>query len=232
MRLDKYIASTTDFSRSQVKKLVKSGDITVNDQIISDSALSVDIDSDLVKLYGNSIKPPKNRYFMLYKPEGYICSTQDSENPIVLDLLDEPKLEKLHIAGRLDKDTTGLVLITDDGQWNHRITSPKHDCFKRYRVNVEMPLTLDVVESFKNGIVLNNEKRPTLPAELIIQGNYQCEVLIQEGKYHQVKRMFAATGNRVKQLHRSQIGPLSLDPDLQPGDYRLLQPEEIEHFAK
>ena len=232
MRLDKYIASTTDFSRSQVKKRIKSGNITVNNQIIRDSAFSVNTDRDWVKLYGNSIRPPENRYFMLYKPEGYVCSTQDSENPIVFDLLDESKLETLHIVGRLDKDTTGLVLITDDGQWNHRITSPKYACFKRYHVNVEMPLVRDAVELFKNGIVLNNEKRPTLPAELIIQNDYQCEVLIQEGKYHQIKRMFAATGNRVKQLHRSQIGPLSLDPVLQVGDYRLLRPEEIEYFAK
>jgi 16S rRNA pseudouridine516 synthase len=231
MRLDKYVASTTEFSRSEVKRLIKSGHITINNICADDPGMHVSAPEDIVRVNDIAVAPPQSRYFMLHKPLGYVCSTQDSENPIVLDLLEERNKSQLQIAGRLDKETSGLILITDNGQWNHRVTSPNRNCYKHYQVKLARPLLPELVEKFKQGIMLNNEKRPTLPAKLVIESELHAELIIQEGKYHQVRRMFAAVGNHVTSLHRSRIGKIVLDPILQPGDYRLLTQEEVDHFA-
>lgn len=229
MRLDKFIAHSTQLSRTETKRCIKAGAVAINGQVAQAPTAKVGAE-DIVTLHQAVLAPPKPRYFMLHKPEGYICATQDSEHPIVLDLLSEPNLQGLHIVGRLDKDTTGLVLITDDGQWGHRISSPSHQHSKCYQVRVARPLQPEWVARFAEGIPLRNEKKPTQPATLKLIGEHQAELHIQEGKYHQVKRMFAAVGNHVTQLHRSQIGPLPLDPTLKPGQYRPLTPEEIHHF--
>jgi 16S rRNA pseudouridine516 synthase len=140
----------------------------------------------------------------------------------------EDDFTELHVAGRLDLDTTGLVLVTDDGQWSHHITSPKHKLPKRYQVTLQDPVSADAVELFAAGILLRNEHKRTRPAQLDIISPTQVELIIHEGKYHQVKRMFAAIGNHVTALHRASIGALNLDPDLQPGHYRPLTPNELE----
>ncbi|MCA2486438.1 MULTISPECIES: pseudouridine synthase, partial [Vibrio] len=173
---------------------------------------------------------PGPRYIMLYKPADFVCSHEDGYNPTAFVLLDEPKVENLHFAGRLDVDTTGLVLITDDGQWSHRITSPKHKCEKTYRVWLADAIQPDYVEKFAQGIELRNEREATLPAHLEIVNEAENEVLltIVEGKYHQVKRMFAALGNKVELLHRERIGDIVLDDTLEPGDYRYLTQEEVD----
>ncbi len=231
MRLDKFIATTTDFSRSEVKRWLKQNEVTVNGVVTNNPAQHIDTHKDKIYLFGEALEEPKPRYFMLHKPKGMVCANSDSEHPTVIDLLSEHKKDTLQIAGRLDKDTTGLVLITDDGQWNHRITSPNSHCFKRYCVSLERPLSTELVETFQQGILLKGENKATLPAELIIIDDYHAELAIQEGKYHQVKRMFAAIGNHVTALHRSSIGDIILDSTLQQGQYRSLKAKEVNYFA-
>jgi len=167
------------------------------------------------------------RYFMLNKPQGYVCSTDDPDHPTILYFIDEPVAHKLHAAGRLDIDTSGLVLLTDDGQWSHRITSPKHHCEKTYLVTLEQPLAPDTADNFQAGVQLHGEKNLTRPATLEQISEHQVRLTISEGRYHQVKRMFAAVGNHVVALHRERIGAITLDDALEPGEYRPLTPEEV-----
>ncbi|GMG88724.1 16S rRNA pseudouridine(516) synthase RsuA [Biformimicrobium ophioploci] len=226
MRLDKYISQVTELSRAEVKRACRAQRIRINDKMITDPATKVS-ETDDVFLDDKLLNTPGPRYFMLNKPVGYVCATKDSEHPTVLDLLDEPNKENLHIAGRLDIDTTGLVLITDDGQWSHRITSPRRDCKKRYYVHLAEALPRESEAKFAEGIWLDNEKKRTRPAEIEWLFSNEVKLTIGEGRYHQVKRMFAALGNKVIELHREAIGPLELDPELEEGEYRPLSTEEI-----
>lgn len=227
MRLDKYVSSVTDYSRAEVKRLLKNGNLTVNDQPTKNSALQIDTQKDLVHLFGDILSAPTSRYFMLNKPIDTICATEDSMHPTVIDLLDEPNTHQLHIAGRLDKDTTGLVLITDDGQWSHKITSPNKHCLKTYRVWLAEPLSAVAKHQLEEGVLLHNEKKPTRPATVTLLDDKVIELGIEEGKYHQIKRMLAAVGNHVEKLHRQQISSLLLDPNLEFGEYRALTDDEI-----
>ena len=171
------------------------------------------------------------RYLMLHKPIGYVCANTDSEHPTVLDLIDLPRKHSLQVAGRLDLDTTGLVLLTDDDKWNHLVTAPKHAFTKRYFVTTADPITDETAAIFIKGILLHGEKKPTLPAQLILINSHQARLDIHEGKYHQVKRMFAAVGNHVVSLHREKVGAIELDANLKPGEYRELTFAEISSFA-
>ena len=229
MRIDKYISQNTDFSRNEVKKQLKAGRITVNTKEIVNANYQVN-DGDLVTLDHEIIQPPGMRYFMLHKPAGVISATKDSQLPTALDLLDEPRSQQLTIAGRLDLDATGLLLLTDDGQWNHRVTSPNYQCEKTYYVETADPISETIIDSFTKGIWLANEKRRTRPANLVIINKNEAELTLSEGKYHQVKRMFAATGNLVIRLHRIRIGQVILDNGLLEGEYRPLTPDEINSF--
>lgn len=193
--------------------------------IINSAAFSLSAD-DSVTLDAQALTISGPQYFMLYKPSGYICATTDSDHPTVLDLI-EDNAEKLSIAGRLDKDTTGLVLLSDDGQWIHKIISPRRACTKTYIATLDAAITPDVIRQFENGITLRNETKPTLPASLNSLDGRTVEVSIVEGKYHQVKRMFAACGLHVVSLHRVQIGTIKLDETLSPGEYRRLTETEI-----
>ena len=228
MRLDKFLAHHLGVSRTIVNKELKAKKVTVNGDIVKSGAYHISPDQ-IVEYDGFEIVPiTDNRYFMLNKPQGYVCSTDDPDHPTILYFIDEPMPEKLHSAGRLDLDTTGLVLLTDDGKWSHRITSPKHHCEKVYQVTVEQPLTTNLIEIFKQGIQLKSEKTLTEPAKLIILDDYHAELTISEGRYHQVKRMFAAVNNHVTQLHRKQIGNIILD--VPEGEYRPLTHDEISSF--
>ncbi|MBY6189156.1 16S rRNA pseudouridine(516) synthase RsuA [Microbulbifer agarilyticus] len=226
LRLDKAISQVTDLSRAEVKRAARQERITVNGKTVTNPASKVDVADELC-LDGEPLGAAGPRYFMLNKPLGYVCATKDGEHPIVLDLLDEPNLQKLHIAGRLDIDTTGLVLITDDGQWSHRIASPRHQCAKTYYAHLAEPIADDAVDKCAKGIWLNNEKTRTKPAKLEILYRNEVRITITEGRYHQVKRMFAALGNRVLELHRESIGEIALDEMLTEGEYRPLTPEEV-----
>lgn len=227
MRLDKFLSQQLEISRAIAGREIRARKITVDGEVVRDSAFrlspenQVEYDGTLLQL---QLGP---RYFMLNKPQGYVCSTDDPDHPTVLYFLAEAAAYKLHAAGRLDIDTTGLVLMTDDGQWSHRITSPRHHCEKTYLVTLESPVADDTAEKFAAGVQLHNEKELTRPAMLERVSDRQVRLTISEGRYHQVKRMFAAVGNHVVALHRERIGAIELDPELQPVEYRALSEEEI-----
>lgn len=227
MRLDKFIAQQLGVSRAIAGRLIRGHHVTIDDEVVRDTAFKL-LPEHAVAYEGNTLTQQNGpRYFMLNKPQGYVCSTEDPDHPTVLYFLDEPVAYKLHAAGRLDIDTTGLVLMTDDGQWSHRITSPRHHCEKTYLVTLENPLSADTAEQFAKGVQLHNEKDLTKPAVLEEITPTEVRLTISEGRYHQVKRMFAAVGNRVVGLHRERIGEIALDPTLEPGEYRRLTEEEI-----
>lgn len=226
MRLDKFIAHSAGLSRSDVKRLLRNQLVTVNDNVVRDPAQIVTPQCTVI-LDGETLPWPRHHYVMLYKPEGYVCSTDDASNPIVHGLIDETWADALHCAGRLDADTTGLVLLTDDGEWSHAVTSPRKQCIKTYLVSVRHVLNQEIVAQFAQGLMLNGETKLTLPAQIDIVDEKTARVRISEGRYHQVKRMFAATGNRVEALHRESVGGISLDADMQPGDWRELTDAEV-----
>lgn len=228
MRLDRFLCHASGFSRQQVQRAVRDGAVSVNGVLIKKPDTHIAV-SDTVTLDGAVMTFPSPRYFMLNKPAGYVCANTDSTHPVVTDLIREKNATSLQIAGRLDIDTTGLVLLTDDGQWNHRITAPSRQCQKTYHVTLSTPLDLSAANQLRKGILLDGEKKPTQPADLSLIDNDPCciTLTISEGKYHQVKRMFAAAGNHVTALHRHSIGNIVLDPALQPGEYRPLTATEI-----
>jgi len=231
MRLDKYLAQATDYSRKQIKQAIRRAEVMVNGRQADDPAMAVE-EHDEVVLDGQPIEHHGKRYFMLNKPEGVVSVTKDGRNMTVLDLLvDEANRERLHIAGRLDKDATGLLLITDDGEWTHRVISPRRQCDKVYLVRLAEPLEPHYAEKLAQGIWLAEEKKRCLPAQLAALDEKTARLTVQEGKYHQVKRMFAALGNHVEALHRERIGGIILDEELAPGEYRPLTEEEIASVA-
>lgn len=226
MRLDKYISNATDLSRTDVKKLIKAGQVSVDDDIATNSAQKIS-SAQTISIDGSTIQLLKNRYFMMNKPLGVVSATKDHSNPTAIDLIYEHRNDQLQIAGRLDIDTTGLLLITDDGQWNHIVTSPRTNCKKIYLVELENPVGEDYQRKLEAGIALEGEKRRCLPATMEVIDDHHIRLCISEGKYHQVKRMMTSLGNEVVNLHRLQIGGIELDPELEPGDYRPLTKEEI-----
>ena len=226
MRLDKYISNATDLSRTDVKKLIKSGLVSVDDETAKSGSQKV-TDDQKIAIEGSTIQLMTTRYFMMNKPAGVVSATKDHTNPTALDLIYEHRNDQLQIAGRLDIDTTGLLLITDDGQWNHIVTSPRTDCKKIYAVELENAVNEDYHKKLAAGIALEGEKRRCLPATMQVIDDHHIQLSISEGKYHQVKRMITSLGNEVVSLHRLQIGGIALDPELEPGDYRPLTEEEI-----
>jgi len=231
MRIDKFICKSTELTRNEAKKLLKSKEVRVNNEIVTNAALQVH-ENNTITLMGKPLLARESRYIMMNKPADTICSNVDELYPSLLHFLDIDKAFDCHIAGRLDADTTGLVLITDDGRWSHDIISPKKHCFKTYRVLLRDAISADAAELFKQGVQLQGEKSLTKPAKLEIVAEQEVLLSICEGKYHQVKRMFAAIGNKVVGLHREQIGELSLDDNLQPGQWRYLNEAEVASFTR
>lgn len=245
MRLDKFICKSTELTRNEAKKLLKSGEVRVNAKIEKSASMQVH-ENNSITVDGKELTARTSRYFMLHKVIDSICSNVDEVYPSVLNFLDVDKAFDLHIAGRLDADTTGLVLITDDGRWSHNVISPKKECQKTYRVWLRNDILEDkaaeLIEQFKQGIQLQGESSLTRPAVLelvttsgiinkeVNQGVNEVLLTITEGKYHQVKRMFAAVGNRVVGLHREQIGAIELG-DLAPGEWRSLTEAEVALFV-
>ena len=230
MRLDKFLCDCSDLTRSLAGKLIRQGEVMVDGIVVKQPAFHINEQSQ-IEFDGVLLTlEQRNRYFMLHKPEGYVCSNEDPDHPTVFFLMDEPAMGKLHVVGRLDLDTTGLELVTDDGQWSHRITSPRHECAKTYHVWLADPVSEEAISLFEDGVYLRNETDKTRPAQLEILGECEARLTIHEGKYHQVKRMFAAIGNKVIGLHRERIGALCLDDELAPGEYRELTAEEVAQF--
>lgn len=181
MRLDKFIAENTGLTRSQAAKVLKSGVVTVNGNIEKSGAAKISQEDEIYYEDQKLEWVEEGQYFMLYKPQGYICSHDDGEYPTVFQFFDYPLMTKLHTAGRLDVDTTGLVLLTDDGKWSHRITSPKHHCEKTYLVTLADPVEDFYAQRLAEGILLRGEKEPTLPAQLEILDDYNVNLTISEG---------------------------------------------------
>lgn len=226
MRLDRYLSQTTDLTRSQARGIIRRGRVRVDGALVTHPASQVDMHAEVI-LDERVLSQPLPRYFMLNKPLGVVCATRDPSQRTVLDLFDLPNRSGLHIAGRLDIDTTGLVLVTDDGRWSHRITAPSSHCPKTYQVTLAEPLDDEQTTRLAAGLHLRGESRPTKPAAVERLSLRELRLTITEGRYHQVKRMFAALGNRVVALHRLSIGGLRLDHNLEPGDFRSLTPQEV-----
>jgi 16S rRNA pseudouridine516 synthase len=229
MRLDRYLCQTTDLTRSQARSLIRGGRVCVAGAQVTQPARQVEVQAE-VSLDESLLAPPLPRYFMLNKPLGVVCATRDPSQRTVLDLFDVPKRSALHIAGRLDIDSSGLVLVTDDGQWSHRITAPANHCPKTYFVTLAEPLSAEQASRVAAGLLLKGESKTTRPATVEKVSVRELRLTITEGRYHQVKRMFAAVGNPVVALHRLSIGGLALDQSLEAGDYRPLSAREIVLF--
>ena len=228
MRVDRFLSNLPRFNRQQVRLLLVQGRVQVDGEPVHDSHHPVSEFSQVV-VDGQVLqtgRPP--RYFMLHKPMGCVSATSDPQHPTVLDLLDEPDKQRLHIAGRLDFNTSGLLLITDDGQWSRRLTQPGSKLPKVYHVQTEQPIAGHYAETFANGIYFAFEDLTTLPAQLTLLGSHSARLTLVEGRYHQVKRMFGFFQNKVLRLHRERIGEIVLDPQLAPGQYRPLSAEEIQ----
>ncbi|MGJ7461663.1 pseudouridine synthase [Halomonas sp. MA07-2] len=232
MRLDRFLAETTELTRSLAKKALHRGEVSIDGEIVKNPALQVD-EASRVTWNDEPLALVGLRYLMLHKPSGVECTARRTLYPRAIDLIELPKGERLQTVGRLDVDTTGLVLLTDDGQWSHRVTSPKHRFGKVYRVTLAEPLEGEALEwaaaAFAEGVRLDGEEKPTRPAELSMREPTVAELTLFEGKYHQVKRMFAAIGHHVVALHRASIGPLALG-DLPAGEWRELTADEIAAF--
>ena len=231
MRLDKFLADMGAGTRSELKKDIRKGSVSVNGMIVKDPGYSVDPASSV--LYkGNLVEYDEFVYYMLNKPAGIISASDDSLETTVVDLITERTRRDLFPAGRLDRDTEGLLLITNDGALAHRLLSPKHHVDKVYYVRVSGILSDDDVAAFRDGIVLPDGLE-CMPADLRIlsvsddDDSSEAEITIREGKFHQVKRMFSAAGCEVTYLKRLSMGPLSLDPSLAPGEYRRLNEDEL-----
>ena len=226
MRLDRWMATLDLGSRSEVRQWIRGGKAAVNGRVVPDPALSFDPEKDALALNGKLLDGRVVRHVMLYKPAGLLTAARDAKQPTVMDLL-PPVYRSIGCmpVGRLDKDTTGLLLLTCDGELNHRLLSPGRHVDKRYRAVVEGELTEKDAEAFASGMDLGDFT--ARPAKLVILSPSLAEVTVAEGKFHQVKRMFAATGHEVLQLHRCAFGPLELDPELAEGQWRELTAGEL-----
>lgn len=226
LRLDKYLADCGVATRKELRQIIKDGRVSINGAVATSPQQKLDTETDAVSLDGSEIRYEKYRYFMLNKPDGVLSATEDGKQNTVLDLLSpEHKRLGLFPVGRLDKDTTGLLILTNDGDFAHRVISPKSNVMKRYRAETKGKCTQADVSAFQNGIVLKDGLK-CLPAKLEI-GDDCCYVTVAEGKYHQVKRMLASVGKPVTALKRLSIGGLLLDESLLQGQYRELTQNEL-----
>lgn len=225
-RLDKFLADS-GVSRSEAREMIKQGRVSVAGETVFRPERKVPDDA-VVEVDGASVRCDEYIYIMLNKPGGCLSATEDSSQLTVIDLLSaELRRRGLFPVGRLDKDTTGLLLLTDDGDFAHRVISPRRHVAKLYFAQTDGTPTTEDVQRFAKGLTLA-DGTVCMPARLEVTGEGQCAVTLEEGKYHQVKRMLAACGTPVTALHRASIGALALDPELGPGEYRELLPGEID----
>ncbi|WP_295893300.1 pseudouridine synthase [uncultured Vibrio sp.] len=229
MRLDKFVCKSTELTKTEARDRIQSGVVRVNSASITDETTQVHESND-ISMSGDLLSLRPFRYILMNKPAGTICSNTDEFYPSLFNFLDVEKPEELHIAGRLDADTTGLVLITDDGRWSFNITSPNMLCKKTYRVGLSKAIADGVELAFEQGIQLQGEKKLTAAAAIQVLSSKEVLLTITEGKFHQVKRMFAAVGNRVVSLHRESIGAVQLD--VGPQEWRYLTGSEVDSLSR
>lgn len=234
-RLDKILSNMGYGSRKEIKQYIKEGRVRVNNEIAKNNSMKINPYEDKINISGEKVKYRKHIYIMMNKPKGVVSSTKDPFSGTVLDLLDDKYLAfEPHPVGRLDKDTEGLLIITNNGKLTHRLLSPKKRVDKTYYVEVDGYVDEEYIDLFKEGLVLDDGYR-TMPSRLeIIESNYVSKVYltIMEGKFHQVKRMFEAVNMKVLYLKRNSMGNIGLDENLLPGEYRELSKKEVEKLTK
>lgn len=235
IRIDKYLADMSVGTRSEVKRMIRNGMVRVGDQPVKKPEFKIDESKDIVCIGDRQISYVTEEYYMLNKPGGVVSATEDAMHRTVVDLIDSKKRKDLFPVGRLDKDTEGLLIITNDGALSHRLLSPKKHVDKTYYAKINGKVTDLTIEQFGKGIEIGTDEKSemTKPGKLeIISSGDTSEIrlTIQEGKYHQVKRMFQAVGMEVTYLKRESMGNLRLDPELKPGEYRPLTKEELENI--
>lgn len=229
LRLDKYLADLGVGTRSQVKQMIRKGLISINGNTAKKPEQKVDVREDRITVEGKELQYTKYRYILLHKPSGYVSATEDAREKTVLSLLPSELQKGLFPVGRLDKDTEGLLLLTNDGDLAHRLLSPKKHVDKTYYARVQGRVTEDDRKAFAEGVDIGDEKK-TLPADLeILASGEESEILltIREGRFHQVKRMFESRGEKVLYLKRMSMGPLHLPEQLSKGQFRELTEEEL-----
>ncbi len=229
MRLDRFLTRLGTHSCKEVARLLADGRVTV-DGTIELSGLRRINRFSRVKLDGEVLQDNPAVYLMLHKPAGYLSATTDPQHPTVMELIDHPSRDELHLAGRLDRASTGLLLLTNDGRWSRQVTEPVEEISKVYRVTTREVIPPETAAIFAEGIYFAYEDLTTRPAVLEILGGKEALLTIHEGRYHQVKRMFHAVGNQVLSLHRESIGPLVLDDTLPSGAFRHLSAAEVAYF--
>lgn len=228
-RIDKLIISALSINKRDVKLLLAQKKVVVDGVTVTDADFQVNKFS-VVTVNGEALTYDKPMYIMLHKPVGVVSATKDNIHKTVIDLLTFPNKESLHIVGRLDLNTSGLMLLTNDSRWSERLTLPKSKVPKVYQVTLKNKLTNDYISAFKEGMYFEFEHITTEPAILSIKSDHVAQVILMEGKYHQIKRMFGRFRNQVMELHRSKIGNLQLDENLLPGESRELTLEEVENI--
>lgn len=228
-RIDKIISEQTNYSRKEIKKMISQRLVLVNDISVQKAEDKFDEENIKIKLNGNELEIRKHIYLILNKPKGFVSATEDREQKTVLDLVPEKyKTRVLFPAGRLDKDTTGLMLITDDGEFSHNILSPRKHVKKEYEVTLDNPVTDEMVEGFREGVKLNDGECKS--AILEKTGEYTANVTITEGRYHQIKRMFGCYGAKVIELNRICMGNLYLPKDLGLGEIKEASEEDLKNI--
>lgn len=225
-RIDKIIASQGQYSRSDVKKLISKKQVAVNGEIVKSANVKADPLNDRITVKGVTLDFKRNVYLMLNKPKGYVSATEDRDHQTVLELVPEEFAGRdIFPAGRLDRDTTGLMIITDDGALAHNILAPKKHVQKIYYVELDIPVTEEMAHGFAEGVELNDGVCKEAVLEIV--GEYAARVTLKEGRYHQIKRMFGCYGAKVVELHRLTMGNLHLPDDLAVGECRELTEEEL-----
>jgi 16S rRNA pseudouridine516 synthase len=226
VKLDRLLAKHESMGRNRARARILGGQVRVDEAVTRrfdhevDRFTKVELDDVLIQA------PERLLHVMLHKPIGVVSATSDAEHPTVIDLIDDPDRDTLHLVGRLDRNTSGLVLLTNDGRWSKILMDPARKVPKVYRVQTRDPIPAEAVAAFAEGFYFHTEDLITKPAKLEITGKCEARLTLHEGRYHQIKRMFHRIGNRVAGLHREQIGGLALPSDLAPGEWRILTKEE------
>jgi len=227
VKLDRLLAKHESMGRRKARAAILAGRVCVGGETVSEGNPEVDRFTQ-VELDGRVIRPAERLlHIMLHKPVGILSATTDPEYRTVIDLIDDPDKAALHLVGRLDRGTSGLILLTNDGRWSKALMDPARKVAKVYRVQTADPIPHEAVAKFAGGFYFHTEDLTTLPAELEILSEREARLTLHEGRYHQVKRMFHRTGNRVVALHRESLGAIRLPDDLTPGQWRMLSPEEV-----
>ena len=227
MRLDRFLCELNIGTRSQVKELIKKGNVSVNGVIITKSDTNINETSDEVLFKGEKLRYREYVYIMINKPDGVVTATRDKNLPTVMDLIKPLPVKDMSPVGRLDRDTTGLLLITNDGELSHRLLSPKYHVDKTYLVTCEHSLSENDINRLCEGVDIGDDE-PTLPARVKTSSGTDIFLTIHEGRFHQVKRMLEAVENKVTKLKRVSFGPLDLPGDLKEGEWRELTEDEIQ----